>query len=135
MSSNKKMAAEIRAAYATYGDDPDKWPEDVKKEIRGKTEEEHTAENNVLRHMIWHGYTNEFIAQERSKSPDYVRSLRGKMRRKHELDYQATPDELTQLKYNVAHMNRPNNKEIASVMHRDKDWVRCMREKLREAEQ
>ncbi|WP_087051901.1 hypothetical protein [Levilactobacillus brevis] len=134
MSSNKKMAAAIRAAYANYGDDPDDWPEDVKKEIRGQTEEEHTAENNVLCHMIWHGYTNEFIAQERSKSPDYVRSLRGKMRRKHELDYQTTPDELTQLKYNVAHMNRPNNKEIASVMHRDKDWVRCMREKLREAD-
>lgn len=29
MSPNKKMAAEIRAAYANYGDDPDNWPEDV----------------------------------------------------------------------------------------------------------
>ncbi|ADF83438.1 hypothetical protein APL41_gp33 [Lactobacillus phage LBR48] len=31
MSLNKKMAAAIRAAYANYGDDPDKWPKDVKK--------------------------------------------------------------------------------------------------------
>ncbi|MBS0978695.1 hypothetical protein [Levilactobacillus brevis] len=134
MSPNKKMAAEIRAAYANYGDDPDKWPKDVKKEIQGKTEEQHTAENNVLRHMILHGYTNQYIAQERSKTPQYIQQLRGRMGRRHELDYQATSDELTQLKYNVKHMNRPNNKGVASVMGRDKDWVRYMREKLREAD-
>ncbi|MCW3779796.1 hypothetical protein [Levilactobacillus namurensis] len=133
MSSNKKMAAAIREAYANYGDDPDDWPEDVKKEIRGQTEEEHTAENNVLRHMILHGYTNKYIAQERSNKPKYIQQLRDRMRKRDELDYQATPDELTQLKYNVKHMNKPNNKGVASVMHRDKDWVRWMREKLREA--
>jgi len=137
MSSNKKMAATIRAAYANYGDDPDKWPKDVKKEIRGQTEEgqteeEHTAENNILRHLIIHGYTNQYIAQERSKTPQYIQQLRGRMKNRDELDYQATPDELTQLKYNLDHMDRPNNKGISSVMGRDKDWVRCMREKLRE---
>lgn len=135
MSSNKKMAAEIRAAYTNYGDDPDKWPKDVKKAVRGQTEEQHTAENNVIRHMILHGYTNKYISQERSRTPDYIRQLRGRMLRREELNYQATPDELTQLKYNVKHMNRPNNKGVASVMERDKDWVRYMREKLREAEQ
>jgi len=134
MSSNKKTAAEIRAAYANYGDDPDKWPKDVKKEIRGQTEEEHTAENRILRHLILHGYTNKYIAQERSKTPQYLQQLRDRMQRRDELNYQATPDEFVQLKYNVKHMNRPNNKEVASVMHRDKDWVRCMREKLREAD-
>ncbi|MFC6208208.1 hypothetical protein [Levilactobacillus tongjiangensis] len=134
MSSNKKMAAEIRAAYANYGDDPDKWPENVKKEVRGQTEEQYTAENKILRHLILHGYTNKYISQERSKTPDYIRQLRGRMLRREELNYQATPDELTQLKYNVKHMNRPNNQGVASVMGRDKDWVRCMREKLREVE-
>ena len=134
MSSNKKMAATIRAAYANYGDNPDDWPEDVKKKIRGQTEEEHTAENNILRHLILRGYTSEYIAQERSKSLHYLKQLRSRMRNRDELDYQATPDELTQLKYNVKHMNRPNNKGIASVMGRDKDWVRFMREKLREAD-
>ena len=130
MSSNKKMAAEIRAAYANYGDDPDKWPEDVKKEIRGQTEEQHTAENKILRHLILHGYTNQYISQERSKTPRYIQNLRGRMKRRDELNYKATPDELTQLKYNLDHMDWPNNKGIASVMGRDKDWVRCMREKL-----
>lgn len=134
MSPNKKMASEIRAAYANYGDDPDKWPKDVKKEIRGQTEEEHTAENNVLRHLILHGYTNQYIAQERSKTPKYIQQLRGRMKNRDELNYKATPDELTQLKYNVKHMNRPNNQVVASVMGRDKDWVRYMREKLREAD-
>lgn len=134
MLPNKKMAAEIRDAYANYGENPDDWPENVKKEIRGQTEEQHTAENNVLRHMIWHGYTNKYIAQERSKTPQYIQQLRGRMRRRDELDYQATPDELTQLKYTVKHMNKPNNRGVGSVMERDKDWVRCMREKLREAE-
>lgn len=134
MSSNKKMAATIRAAYADYGDDPDKWPKDVKKEVRGQTEEQHTAENKILRHLILHGYTNKYISQERSKTPDYIRQLRGRMRRRDELDYQATPDELTQLKYTVARMNKHNNQGVASVMHRDKDWVCCMREKLREAD-
>ncbi|MBS0948359.1 hypothetical protein JK167_11795 [Levilactobacillus brevis] len=133
MSSNKKMAAEIRAAYANYGDNPDDWPEEVKQRIQGQTEEHHTAENNVLRNRILHGYTNKDIAQEYSKTPQYLQQLRGRMRRRHELNYQATPDELTQLKYNVDHMNKPNNQGVASVMHRDKDWVRCMREKLREA--
>ncbi|WP_367296557.1 hypothetical protein [Levilactobacillus yonginensis] len=133
MSSNKEMA-EIRAAYANYGDDPDKWPEDVKKEIRGQDEEQHTAENNILRHLILRGYTIQYIAQERSKSPHYLKQLRGKMKSRDELDYQATPDELAQLKYNLDHMDWPNNKGIASVMGRDKDWVRCMRVKLREAE-
>jgi len=132
MSSNKKMAAEIRAAYATYGDEPNDWPEDVKKEIRGQTEEGHTAENNILRHLIIRGYTSEYIAQERSKSLKYLKQLRGRMKSRDELDYQATPDELTQLKYNLDHMNKPNNKGIASAMGRDKDWVRCMRVKLRE---
>ena len=134
MSSNKKMAAEIRAAYATYGDEPNDWPEDVKKEIRGQTEEGHTAENNILRHLIIRGYTSEYIAQERSKSLKYLKQLRGRMKSRDELDYQATPDELTQLKYNLDHMDWPNNKGIASVMGRDKDWVRCMRVKLREAD-
>lgn len=134
MSLNKKMAAAIRAAYANYGDDPDNWPEDVKKEIRGQTEEQHTAENKILRHLILHGYTNKYIAQERSKSLHYLKQLRSRMKNRDELDYQATPDELTQLKYNVDNMNKPSNPVIASVMRRDKDWVRCMREKLREAE-
>ena len=134
MSPNKKMAAEIRAAYANYGDDPDKWPQEVKHRIQGQTEEQHTAENKILRHLILHGYTNQYIAQERSKTPQYIQQLRGRMGRRHELRYQATPDELTQLKYNVKHMNKPNNKGVASVMGRDKDWVRCMREKLREAD-
>jgi uncharacterized protein YpuA (DUF1002 family) len=131
MSLNKEMA-EIRAAYANYGDDPDDWPEDVKKEIRGQTEEEHTAENNILRHLILRGYTIQYIAQERSKSPHYLKQLRSRMKNRDELDYQATSDELTQLKYNLDHMNKPNNQGIASIMGRDKDWVRCMREKLRE---
>ncbi|MDT6981729.1 hypothetical protein [Levilactobacillus zymae] len=134
MSSNKKMAAEIRAAYATYGDDPDNWPEDVKKNIHGEFEEQHTAENNILRHLIIHGYTNKYIAQERSRSLQYIRNLRSRMKNRDELDYKATPDELTQLKYNLDHMDWPNNKGIASVMGRDKDWVRCMRVKLREAD-
>ena len=134
MSPNKKMAAEIRAAYANYGDDPDNWPEDVKKNIHGEFEEEHTAENNILRHMILHGYTSEYIAQERSKSQHYLKQLRLRMENRDELDYQATPDELTQLKYNLDHMNKPSNKGVAGAMHRDKDWVRCIREKLREAD-
>ena len=136
MSSNKKMAAEIRAAYANYGDDPDNWPEDVKKEIRGQTEEEHTAENKVLRHLILHGYTNKYIAEERSKTPQYIQQLRGRMRRRHELYYQATPDELTQLQYNNEHVpkNKQNDSSISIAMHRDKDWVCFMREKLREAD-
>jgi len=37
------------------------------------------------------------------------------------------------LKYNLDHMDWPNNPKIASAMGRDKDWVRCMRVKLREA--
>ncbi|WP_057878601.1 hypothetical protein [Levilactobacillus paucivorans] len=131
MSSNKEMA-EIRAAYANYGDDPDKWPEDVKQEIHGQTEKERTAESNIIRHLIIHGYTSQYIAQERSKPLRYIQKLRSIMRKRDELDYQATPDELTQLKYNVKHINRPNNQGVASVMGRDKDWVRCMREKLRE---
>jgi len=136
MSSNKKMAAEIRAAYANYGDDPDKWPKDVKKEIRGQTKDEHTAENKILRHLILHGYTNQYIAQERSKTPQYIQQLRGRMGRRDELNYQATPDELTQLKYNNEHLpkNKQNDSSISTAMHRDKDWVRYMREKLREAD-
>ena len=133
MSPNKKMAAEIRDAYANYGDNPDDWPENVKKEVRGQTEEQHTAENKILRHLILHGYTNQYIAQERSKTPQYIQQLRGRMKNRDELDYQATPDELTQLEYNVAHLNKPKSRGVASVMHRDKDWVRFMREKLREA--
>lgn len=133
MSLNKEMA-EIRAAYANYGDDPDKWPEDVKKEICGQDEEQHTAENNILRHLIIRGYTSEYIAQERSKSLKYLKQLRGRMKSRDELDYQATPDELTQLKYNLDHMDNPSNPKIASAMGRDKDWVRCMRVKLREAD-
>ncbi|MBU5275364.1 hypothetical protein KQI03_12105 [Levilactobacillus brevis] len=82
--------------------------------------------------MIWHGYTNKYIAQERSKTPQYIQQLRGRMRRRDELNYQVTPDELTQLKYTVARMNKHNNQGVASVMHRDKDWVCYMREKLRE---
>ena len=132
MSSNKEMA-EIRAAYANYGDDPDNWPEDVKQEIHGQPEKEHTAESNILRHMILHGYTSQYIAQERSKTPQHIRKLRSQMKSRDELDYQATPDELTQLKYTVKHMNKPSNQGVASAMGRDKDWVRCMREKLREA--
>ena len=133
MSSNKEMA-EIREAYANYGDNPDDWPEDVKKEIRGQDEEQHTAESNILRHLILHGYTNEYIAKERSKSSHYLKKLRGRMRNRDELDYQATPDELSQLKYNLDHMDWPSNPGIASAMGRDKDWVRCIRVKLREAD-
>ncbi|WP_394879060.1 hypothetical protein [Levilactobacillus brevis] len=54
------------------------------------------------------------------------------MTRAGELDYEATPDELKQIQYNVSHMLNPNNQVIATAMGRKKDWVRCMREKLRE---
>ncbi|WP_156470517.1 hypothetical protein, partial [Levilactobacillus senmaizukei] len=80
MSPNKKMAAAIITAYANYGDNPDDWPKDIKKEIRGQTEEQHTAKTKILRHLILHGCTNKYIAQERSKTPQYIQQLRGRMK-------------------------------------------------------
>ncbi|MCT3565310.1 MULTISPECIES: hypothetical protein [Levilactobacillus] len=137
MARNSKLMDLINDAEDNYGK-PSNWPEKVTEKINTKANRindyEHTPANEVLRHLICHGYTNTQITLDKQKSSGYIQSLRKQMKNNGELHFQATPDELTQLKYTVKHMNKPNNQGIARVMHRDKDWVRCMREKLREAD-
>ncbi|RWZ41032.1 hypothetical protein EQG69_04685 [Levilactobacillus brevis] len=137
MASNSKLMGLINDAEDNYGK-PSNWPEKVTEKINAEANRindyEHTPANEVLRHLICHGYTNTQITLDEQRSSGYIQSLRKQMKNNGELHFQATPDELRQLAYNVSHINRPNNQVIARVMHRDKDWVRCMREKLREAD-
>lgn len=135
MARNSKLMDLINDAEDNYGK-PSNWPEKVTEKINAKANRindyEHTPANEVLRHLICHGYTNTQITLDKQKSSGYIQSLRKQMKNNGELHFQATPDELIQLAYNVSHINRPNNQGIARVMGRDKDWVRCMRKKLRE---
>ena len=135
MASNSKLMGLINDAEDNYGK-PSNWPEKVTEKINAEANRindyEHTPANEVLRHLICHGYTNTQITLDKQKSSGYIQSLRKQMKNNGELHFQATPDELRQLAYNVSHINRPNNQGIARVMGRDKDWVRCMRKKLRE---
>ena len=135
MASNSKLMGLINDAEDNYGK-PSNWPEKVTEKINAEANRindyEHTPANEVLRHLICHGYTNTQITLDEQRSSGYIQSLRKQMKNNGELHFQATPDELRQLAYNVSHINRPNNQGSARVMGRDKDWVRCMRKKLRE---
>ncbi|QCZ46114.1 hypothetical protein UCCLB556_1230 [Levilactobacillus brevis] len=135
MASNSKLMGLINDAEDNYGK-PSNWPEKVTGKINAEANRindyEHTPANEVLRHLICHGYTNTQITLDEQRSSGYIQSLRKQMKNNGELHFKATPDELRQLAYNVSHINRPNNQGIARVMGRDKDWVRCMRKKLRE---
>lgn len=138
MASNTELMDKVKAAESEYGSS-EKWPDSVIKELNKLANREpditHTENFIMIRRMIQHGFDNYQIVEARRVSIGHVRHIRLEMTRAGELDYEATPDELKQIKYNVSHMLNPNNQVIATAMGRKKDWVRCMREELREAEQ
>ncbi|WP_267666804.1 hypothetical protein [Levilactobacillus brevis] len=127
----------IRKAESEYGSS-DKWPDSIVEELNRIANRlpdiTHTENVLMIRRMIQHGFDNYQIVEARKVSIGHVRHIRLEMTRAGELDYEATPDELKQIQYNVDHMLNPNNQVIATAMGRKKDWVRCMREKLREAD-
>lgn len=135
---NEELMDKIRKAESEYGSS-DKWPDSVIEELNKLANREpditHTENFIMIRRMIQHGFDNYQIVEARRVSIGHVRHIRLEMTRAGELDYEATPDELKQIQYNVDHMLNPNNQVIATAMGRKKDWVRCMREKLREAGQ
>ncbi|WP_347786925.1 hypothetical protein [Levilactobacillus brevis] len=137
MASNTELMDKVKAAESEYGSS-EKWPDSVIKELNELANREpditHTENYLMIRRMIQHGFDNYQIVEARRVSIGHIRHIRIEMTRAGELDYEATPDELKQIQYNVSHMLNPNNQVIATAMGRKKDWVRCMREKLREAD-
>lgn len=136
MALNVELMDKVKAAESEYGSS-EKWPDSVIEELNKLANREpditHTENYLMIRRMIQHGFDNYQIVEARNVSIGHVRHIRLEMTRAGELDYEATPDELKQIQYNVDHMLNPNNQVIATAMGRKKDWVRCMREKLREA--
>lgn len=137
VAANEELMDKIRKAESEYGSS-DKWPDSIVKELNRLANRlpdiTHTENVLMIRRMIQHGFDNYQIVEARKVSIGHVRHIRLEMTRAGELDYEATPDELKQIQYNVDHMLNPNNQVIATAMGRKKDWVRCMREKLREAD-
>ena len=135
MASNTELMDKVKAAESEYGSS-EKWPDSVIKELNELANREpditHTENYLMIRRLIQHGFDNYQIVEARRVSIGHVRHIRLEMTRAGELDYEATPDELKQIQYNVSHMLNPNNQVIATAMGRKKDWVRYMREKLRE---
>lgn len=135
MASNTELMDKVKAAESEYGSS-EKWPDSVIKELNELANREpditHTENYLMIRRLIQHGFDNYQIVEARRVSIGHIRHIRLEMTRAGELDYEATPDELKQIQYNVSHMLNPNNQVIATAMGRKKDWVRCMREKLRE---
>ena len=138
MAANEKLMDKIRKAESEYGSS-DKWPDSIVEELNRLANRlpdiTHTENYLMIRRMIQHGFDNYQIVEARKVSIGHVRHIRLEMTRAGELEYESTPDELKQIQYNVDHMLNPNNQVIATAMGRKKDWVRCMREKLREEEQ
>ncbi|ARW50496.1 hypothetical protein ACN50C_10715 [Levilactobacillus brevis] len=137
MAANEELMDKIRKAESEYGSS-DKWPDSIVEELNRIANRlpdiTHTENVLMIRRMIQHGFDNYQVVEARKVSIGHVRHIRLEMTRAGELDYEATPDELKQIQYNVDHMLNPNNQVIATAMGRKKDWVRCMREKLREAD-
>ncbi|MHA6972198.1 hypothetical protein [Levilactobacillus brevis] len=137
MAANEELMDKIRKAENEYGSS-DKWPDSIVEELNRIANRlpdiTHTENVLMIRRMIQHGFDNYQVVEARKVSIGHVRHIRLEMTRAGELDYEATPDELKQIQYNVDHMLNPNNQVIATAMGRKKDWVRCMREKLREAD-
>lgn len=138
VAANEKLMDKIRKAESEYGSS-DKWPDSIVEELNRLANRlpdiTHTENYLMIRRMIQHGFDNYQIVEARKVSIGHVRHIRLEMTRAGELEYESTPDELKQIQYNVDHMLNPNNQVIATAMGRKKDWVRCMREKLREEEQ
>ncbi len=124
VAANEELMDKIRKAESEYGSS-DKWPDSIVEELNRIANRlpdiTHTENVLMIRRMIQHGFDNYQIVEARKVSIGHVRHIRLEMTRAGELNYEATPDELTQLKYNVKHMNKPNNQGVASVMGRDKD--------------
>lgn len=137
VAANEELMDKIRKAESEYGSS-DKWPDSIVEELNRIANRlpdiTHTENVLMIRRMIQHGFDNYQVVEARKVSIGHVRHIRLEMTRAGELDYEATPDELKQIQYNVDHMLNPNNQVIATAMGRKKDWVRCMREKLREAD-
>lgn len=137
MAVNEELMDKIRKVENEYRSSDD-WPESVVEELNRLANRlpdiTHTENVLMIRRMIRHGFDPYQIVEARKVSIGHVRHIRLEMTRSGELNYEATPDELKQIQYNVDHMLKPNNQVIATAMGRKKDWVRCMREKLREAD-
>lgn len=136
MAVNEELMNKIRKVENEYRSSDD-WPESVVEELNRLANRlpdiTHTENVLMIRRMIRHGFDPYQIVEARKVSIGHVRHIRLEMTRAGELDYEATPDELKQIQYNVDHMLNPNNQVIATEMGRKKDWVCCMREKLQEA--
>ncbi|MFC6208353.1 hypothetical protein [Levilactobacillus tongjiangensis] len=83
MASNSKLMGLINDAEDNYGK-PSNWPEKVTEKINAEANRindyEHTPANEVLRHLICHGYTNTQITldEQRSSNKDVILWLKFK---------------------------------------------------------
>ena len=137
VAANEELMDKIRKAESEYGSS-DKWPDSIVEELNRLANRlpdiTHTENVLMIRRMIRHGFDPYQIVEARKVSIGHVRHIRLDMSRAGELNYEATPDELKQIQYNVDHMLKPKDQVIAMEMGRNKDWVRCMREKFRETD-
>ena len=126
MALNVELMAKVKAAESEYGNS-DNWPESVVKELNGLANRQPDGSEETIeaQELFRRGFNGNKVAEKMHRSSHWAATRKPII-----TDFDCTNEDLKDLK---RYEGKPI-RWVATRMGRNYLWVRCMREKLREAE-
>ncbi|KWU38100.1 hypothetical protein AV935_03770 [Levilactobacillus brevis] len=126
MALNVELMAKVKAAESEYGNS-DNWPESVVKELNGLANRQPDGSEETIeaQELFRRGFNGNKVAEKMHRSSHWAATRKPII-----TEFDCTNEDLKDLK---RYEGKPI-RWVATRMGRNYLWVRCMREKLREAE-
>ncbi|QOX67337.1 hypothetical protein GNY08_07065 [Levilactobacillus brevis] len=126
MALNVELMAKVKAAESEYGSS-DNWPESVVKELNGLANRQPDGSEETIeaQELFRRGFNGNKVAEKMHRSSHWAATRKPII-----TEFDCTNEDLKDLK---RYEGKPI-RWVATRMGRNYLWVRCMREKLREAE-
>ena len=126
MALNVELMAKVKAAESEYGSS-DNWPESVVKELNCLANRQHDGSEETIeaQELFRRGFNGNKVAEKMHRSSHWAATRKPII-----TEFDCTNEDLKDLK---RYEGKPI-RWVATRMGRNYLWVRCMREKLREAD-
>lgn len=126
MALNVELMAKVKAAESEYGSS-DNWPESVVKELNGLANRQPDGSEETIeaQELFRRGFNGNKVAEKMHRSSHWAATRKPII-----TEFDCTNEDLKDLK---RYEGKPI-RWVATRMGRNYLWVRCMREKLREAD-
>ncbi|MGR6794229.1 hypothetical protein [Levilactobacillus brevis] len=127
MALNVELMDKVKATESEYGSS-DNWPESVVKELNGLANRQPDGSEETIeaQELFRRGFNGNKVAEKMHRSSHWAATRKPII-----TEFDCTNEDLKDLK---RYEGKPI-RWVATRMGRNYLWVRCMREKLREAEQ